>query len=116
MAVNRRSEPTAEGVDSRLPPATPSWPWSLPPQQNARPSAATRQVCSPPATTLTRERLGGGPIAAATDSDGGTVGVGAGAEVVTGDDLRAGLAAGGGVGAFVSSSTPTGASGAVVSL
>ena len=66
-----------------------------------------RQVWSPPATTLTRERLGGGPIAAATDKDGGNMG--AGAEARDRGVSRGGLV-GGGDGRFVSSSTPTGAS------
>jgi len=35
--------------------AFPSWPRSFQPQQNARPSAPTRQLCTPPAAILTRD-------------------------------------------------------------
>src|SRR5688572_64980 len=68
-----------------------------------------RHVWSPPATTLTRERLGGGPIAAATEIDGGAAEAGAGARGrgVSRAVFGAGCGARSG-----SSSTPTGASGA----
>src|SRR5215207_7804883 len=116
-AVKRSSAPTDAGVEIRLLAPVPSCPWSFPPQQKARPSTPTRHVCRPPATMLTFERLGGGPIAASTDSDGGTdrAGVG-GADVggagLGGVDLGTVPEAGALADGLGSRTTPTGASGA----
>src|SRR5215210_2086943 len=106
-AVKRRSAPTAAGVEIRLLAPVPSCPWSLPPQQNARPSAPTRQVCRPPATMLTLERLGGGPMAEATEIDRGTAGAGLAVTVEAGEFLGGVLETGGVTAGVGSSTTPT---------
>src|SRR6476661_5114436 len=55
----KRTLPTGvAGVTSRVLPSVPSCPRSLPPQQNARPSSASRQLWPPP--TATRTRCDGG--------------------------------------------------------
>src|SRR5688500_14410956 len=58
---------------------------------------------------LTRERLGGGPIAAATESDGGTLDFGGSVGAAVGAVLAAPVVRSGSD-RFVSSSTPSGAS------
>jgi hypothetical protein len=55
MTLNRTSGDTIDGTAVRIVPPFPTWPRSLPPQQNARPSATTRHEWTPPATTVTRE-------------------------------------------------------------
>jgi hypothetical protein len=73
----------------------------LPPQQNARPSVDTKQLCIPPATMLARDvRIGAEPVPG--DGAAGSRGLDAGGEAVGGFvfDESTSAAAGLGSGAF----------------
>src|SRR3954468_23706971 len=112
-ATKRSSGPTAAGVASRAFPPVPSCPSSLPPQQNTRPSAATRQVCRPPVAMLIRGRDGGATVAT---SDRARVSVDEDSACLGGGDAAVDMGRGTGAGRLASSSTPTGASGSPAAL